>query len=395
MARQIDTAERRARLGRRHGLLDRLESPVAVADAMVVLHATDPATVFLSALARMSRPSVDAVEEALYEDRALVRTLAMRRTLFVASRGVLPAVESSSTPAVAAVERKRLEDGLAAGGVEDPAGWLDDVAVEIRRALGPGGAPARELTKLVPRLSTRILMGRGTKHPLEAGATSRTLGVLANEGVLVRGRPGGTWTGRMYTWHVRDTWLGDEPEPPSPAEARAEVVRRWLAAFGPGTMTDLKWWTKWKVGEVKDALAACGALEVELDDGTGWVLPDDLEPVDEDRPWAALLPSLDPTPMGWKERDWFLGDHAEPLFDRNGNIGPTVWVDGRIVGGWAQGPDGEIVTRLLEDVGADHRTLISHEKARLAACIGDTVVKPSFPTPLQKELSQRGQTPRA
>ena len=36
--------------------------------------------------------------------------------------------------------------------------------------------------------------------------------------------------------------------------------------------------------------------------------------------------------MGWKERDWFLGEHAEPLFDRNGNAGPTVWRDGRVVG---------------------------------------------------------------
>lgn len=354
---------------------------------MVVLHATDPATVFLSAFARMVEPSVEAVELALYEDRSLVRTLAMRRTLFVASREVLPAVETSSTPAVAAVERRRLEEGLAAGGVADPAQWLDDVAGDIREALGSDGAPARELTTRVPRLATRILMGRGTKHPLEAGATSRTLGVLANEGVLVRGRPGGAWTGRMYTWHVRDAWLGAEPDPLSPAEARADVVRRWLATFGPGTMTDLKWWTKWKVGEVKDALAAAGAVEVDLDEGTGWLLPDDLEPVTEDRPWAALLPSLDPTPMGWKERGWFLGPHEAPLFDRNGNIGPTVWVDGRIVGGWAQRPDGEIVTRLLEDVGAEHRALIATEAERLSACIGATVVKPSFPTPLQKELS--------
>ena len=355
---------------------------------MVVLHATDPATVFLSALARMAEPSIEAIERDLYDDRALVRTLAMRRTLFVASREVLPIVEASSTPAVAAVERKRLEDGLIAGGVDDPASWLAEAADEICAALGPDGAPARELTKLVPRLATRILMGRGTKHPLAAGATSRTLGVLANEGVLVRGRPGGNWTGRMYTWQVRADWLGDEPGPPDPVDARRELIRRWLATFGPGTITDLKWWTKWKVGEVKDALAATGAVEVDLDDGTGWVLPGDLDPVAAPDPWAALLPSLDPTPMGWKEREWFLGEHEAPLFDRNGNIGPTVWVDGRIVGGWSQRPDGEVVTELLEDVGSDHGALIDAEAARLAPCLGDTVVKPSFPTPLQKSLSE-------
>ena len=35
--------------------------------------------------------------------------------------------------------------------------------------------------------------------------------------------------------------------------------------------------------------------------------------------------------MGWRERVWYLGDHAKMLFDTNGNAGPTVWVDGRVM----------------------------------------------------------------
>ncbi len=57
--------------------------------------------------------------------------------------------------------------------------------------------------------------------------------------------------------------------------------------------------------------------------------------------------------MGWQARDWFLGEHRAALFDRTGNIGPTVWWEGRVVGGWAQRASGEIVLRLLEDIGAD------------------------------------------
>lgn len=355
---------------------------------MVVLHATDPATVYLSVLARMRAPSIDAVAAALYDDRTLVRTLAMRRTLFVATRATLPVVEASSTPAVARAERKRLVDGLLAGGVDDPDAWLAAAADEIVAALPDHGAPARALTKLVPRLGTKIVMARGTKHPLEAGATSRTLGVLANEGVVVRGRPTSTWTGRTWCWHSRATWLGDEPAPPNPEQARAELVKRWLAAFGPGTLEDLKWWTKWKATDVRAALETTGAVEVRLDGHTGWVLPDDLEHQDAPEPWLALLPSLDPTPMGWKEREWYLGEHRPALFDRNGNIGPTIWVDGRIVGGWSQRGDGEIVTKLLEDVGSDHRRLLEAEVERLEGAIGTVVVKPSFPTPLQKQLSE-------
>ena len=105
-------------------------------------------------------------------------------------------------------------------------------------------------------------------------------------------------------------------------------------------------------GQVEAALAAVGPVEVELEGGPGLVLPGDDEPVSSPEPSAALLPALDPTTMGWKERDWYLGDHGPTLFDRNGNAGPTVWWDGRIVGGWAQRKDGEVVYRLLEDVGA-------------------------------------------
>jgi len=117
-------------------------------------------------------------------------------------------------------------------------------------------------------------------------------------------------------------------------EARAELVRRWLHAFGPGTRDDVRWWTGWTVGATRQALAAAGAVEVDLDDGaTGYLLGDDLEPVEPPEPWVALLPALDATTMGWKERDWYLGSHRAQLFDTAGNAGPTVWVDGRIVGG--------------------------------------------------------------
>jgi Winged helix DNA-binding domain len=59
---------------------------------------------------------------------------------------------------------------------------------------------------------------------------------------------------------------------------------------------------------------------------------------------ATLLPALDPTAMGWKRRDWFLGIDRGQIFDSAGNIGPTLWWDGEIVGSWAIGPAGGIRT---------------------------------------------------
>ena len=120
---------------------------------------------------------------------------------------------------------------------------------------------------------------------------------------------------------------------------------------------------------------------------TGYVLPDDLDPVDPVEPWAALLPPLDPTTMGWFEREWYLGAYKSLIFDTAGNAGPTVWWDGRIVGGWRQDDAGAVELQMLEDVGADGTRAIEHEADRLTDWFGGTRVLPRFPSPLSKQVS--------
>lgn len=381
-----------------------------------MLHATDPATIYLSVGARRPGLTVGDVDEALFDRRSLYRTMVMRRTLFVCTTELGPDVEGSSAPGVARSERKRLEkfigdtelsadqlDGLPA----EPSAWLAAVFERVLTALdGPGGdddrggRTARQLTVDVPALTTKLVAGKGTRQEMELAATSRVLGLMAVEGLLIRGRPSTTWTGRQYRWYRRDRWwdgsAGPVPEVDGDA-ARARVLEGYLRRFGPATLTDLVWWTGWTKTQTRAALASFATVEVDVEgDGVdggvgeepGLLLADDAEPVDPPEPWAALLPSLDPTPMGWKLRRWYLGDHQGPLFDRNGNVGPTVWVDGRIVGGWSQRPDGQMVVSLLEEVESHERRLIEAKRAQLQDFVGSVVVRPSFPTPLQRELSQ-------
>ena len=91
--------------------------------------------------------------------------------------------------------------------------------------------------------------------------------------------------------------------------------------------------------------------------------------------------------MGWKEREWYLGEHEQVLFDRNGNAGPTIWWGGRVVGGWAQRSDGEIVFELLEDIGAEAVKAVETEAQELAAWLGDARIRPGFLPPFQRALA--------
>jgi hypothetical protein len=168
--------------------------------------------------------------------------------------------------------------------------------------------------------------------------------------------------------------------------ARPQLARRWLEAFGPAKLADFQWWTGWTMGEARKAIASLDVCEVDLDGVAGIALAGDLESPKAPKPWAALLPALDPTVMGWKERGWFLGEHASALFDRSGNAGPTIWWNGCIVGGWAQRAGGEIVTRLLERVGKDAAAAIAVEAEWLQTWLGPRRFTPRFRTPLEREL---------
>jgi hypothetical protein len=388
--RRIEVSERRARLGRRHRLAaaTRADTALDVAHDLVALHGTDPASVFLAAFARLRAPDVGAIERTLYDQRALVRILGMRRTMFVVPRELAPIVHAACTRAIAVQERRRLVQLLEAAGVaSDVPGWLADLEEAILAALADGReATAAELAAAEPRLSQKILLAEGKSYAAWQSVSTRILFLLAADGRIIRTRPRGSWTSSQYRWTLLDTWLpGGLPELP-PEAARVELIRRWLAAFGPATAADARWWTGWTAGETNRALKEAGAVEVALDGATGLVLPDDLEPVSPVPPWAALLPALDPTVMGWIGRGWFLGAHGPMLFDRSGNVGPTVWWDGRVVGGWAQRPDGQIVIRLLEDVGAEAAAAVDAAADELGRLLGKARITPRFRTPLEREL---------
>jgi hypothetical protein len=387
--RRFSVEERRARLARRHFLASKARDPVELADGLVGLHATDPVTVYLSARARLKNFSVAGLERALYDERGLLRMIGMRRTLFVVPLDLAAVVKAACTDAIAEAQRRRYAKLIEEGGItSNGLAWLEEAGTATLQALeARGQAFASELSAEVPQLREKISFGEGKKWAGTIGMTTWVLFLLAAEGRIVRGRPRGRWTSSQWSWSPAGSWLA-EPLPALDREAaRAELASRWLAAYGPATVTDVKWWTGWTLGQTRAALAAIGVAEVDLHGTPGVALPDDIESEPEPEPWAALLPALDPTVMGWKEREWYLGEHGPALFDRNGNAGPTVWWNGRIVGGWAGRKDGEVAYRLLEDVGAEGDRAIEIQAARLEEWMEGAKVIPRFATPLAKELA--------
>jgi hypothetical protein len=320
----------------------------------------------------------------------LLRMLGMRRTMFVVPVELAPVVQAACTDAIAVAQRRLLLQLLTRSGIcaGDPGRWLEEVeGVTVKALAARGQALASELSEDDPRLREQIQLAEGKRYAARQSVVTRVLLVLAAEGRIARGRPRGSWISGQYRWSLIESWLPAGMGEWSTGAAQAELVRRWLATFGPGTMTDLRWWTGLPAGQVKRALAAVGAVEVDLDGVPGVALAGDLEPPVAAEPWVALLPALDPTVMGWSGRGWYLGDHGSALFDRNGNAGPTVWWDGRVVGGWASRKDGEIAVRLLEDVGAEAAAAVEAAAGRLAEWLGPVRVTPRFRTPLERELS--------
>ncbi|MGH9273422.1 MAG: winged helix DNA-binding domain-containing protein [Acidimicrobiales bacterium] len=390
--RTISVAERRARLAVRHRLAPsaRIDDDVAaIARSVVVLHATDPLTVVLSTLVRMRTPDQSLIQRALFDDRTVVRMLAMRRTLFGVAIGDMARVQAAASDAVAANERKRLAKMIEDAGVtDDGGGWLDQLTADALAAMDElGQATATQLADAVPALATRITLSPGKRYESTTSLASRILLVLGAEGHFVRGRPRGRWTGTQHHWTTPHRWLdGRLPDPIPTAAAQTELVRAWLGRFGPGTVADLKWWTGWNLGTTRAAIARLDTVEVDLDGAVGLVLAEDIEPVPPQEPWAALLPALDPTIMGWYERDWYLGNHRAELFDTAGNAGPTIWVDGRAVGAWGQRKDGEIVVELLEDIGRERTADVAAEAQRVRAMLGDTMITFRFTSALGRRL---------
>jgi hypothetical protein len=379
---------RRARIARRHGLHpdQRYDSIDAATTAMTAWHATEPSTPHLSLHARMRTLTVADVEAALYDERSIVRTMAMRRTVWLVARELLPATAGGPGLRVAGAERRRLAREAGELGATADGDWIRDACDTIVEYLAGREASTRQLRDALPTLGGTFTAAPGTRWSADVAVMTRLLTILTAEGAVVRGRNAGHWRISRPLWTSMAGWLGEPMTPLDPEPAYAQLVDRLLRTFGPATEDDLTWWLGSTKGAVRTALAGIEATPVALDDGsTGWVAADDtadLVVAPSIDPWVALLPTLDPTTMGWRERRFYLDPaHTPYLFDSAGNAGTTVWVDGRVVGCWVQDEQECVRLVFLEEVSRDARRRLDAEAARLDEFLGGEHIRNVFASP--------------
>ncbi|OBA77820.1 hypothetical protein A9W99_04740 [Mycobacterium sp. 1164966.3] len=385
--RKFGVDERRNRLARRHFLAPAGSPPISTVIAgLVGLHATDPATPYLSLWARSASFSTVDLDSELYVQRSAVKQLAMRRTLWLVNAADLEVVQAAASDRVAVNESRRLAaDVRKAGLTADGERWLEAACAAVVRHLGEHGpASSTELRAALPELVGTYNPAPGKRWGGEVPIAPRVLTVLSARGEIVRGPNDATWTTSRPRWATTADWLGELRHPASSADAQADLTRRWLRTFGPASVDDVKWWFGTTLTAARKALADIGAAQVDLSGKVGYAMPDDLDTEPDVEPWCALLPGLDVTTMGWSERDWYIGAHRDQVFDRNGNAGPTAWCNGRVVGGWYQDGDARVELQLLEDPGRDARRALQRRADELTEWLDGVRVSPRFPSPLSK-----------
>jgi hypothetical protein len=292
----------------------------------------------------------------------------------------------SASARVAGQEYARLVKDLERDRVaEDGAAWLAAArAAVLDRLAGGVELSAPQLREELVELAGRLTFYEEKPYGRVLHAAPRVLAWLSAAGELVRGHNAGHWRITRPLWALMDDWLGDPVDRCAVDEGYARLVTAYLRANGPATGQDLVWWFGATQGAIRKALADVHAVQVRLErERTGWVLPDDMEPEPPVEPWAALLPALDATALGWKERDFYLPpDFAPAVFDRSGNCGTTAWWNGRIVGAYVQDEAGRVELVVPADPGRAGRAALRAEAERLTEWFGGEKVTSLYKSPV-------------
>jgi winged helix DNA-binding protein len=358
----------------RHRLDERVpaEGGLQVVAEICGLHAQVMSSAELTLAARVEGLAPDAVGRALWSERSLVKTWAMRGTLHL-----LPAAEFPLWQAALAT-RRNWETGAwqRAFASRKELERLNDA---VARALDGQLLTREQLATRVGELTGSVELGdklRGSWGALLKPAAA--LGLLCfapSQGQQVRfTRP--------------DTWLGGWADH-DPDRAMAEVARRFLAASGPVTREDFaRWWGIPSPAQGRRLLERLGdeAARVEVEGMAAYALAADLPGLAEaggrgpagaaGAPPVRLLPAFDQYVVTATRHAEHLmpGPFKARVYRPQGWLSPVLLVGGRMDGTWRQETRGRRLLVTIEPFTgpppAPVRRAAEAEAERLAAFAG-------------------------
>jgi uncharacterized protein YcaQ len=352
---------------RRHHLIERAgpDQVLSVTGRIGGLHAQLMSSAELTLHARVEGLEREAVAEALWEERSLVKLWAMRGTLHL-----LPAAELDTWLGALATYDHYLKP-VWLRGFEITEEQLEQLIEAIGESLDGELRTREELGAAVARV---------TRSPeLEAkvqGSWGPYLKPASFRGRLCFGPS----DGQRVRFTRPDSWLGRELALPEPAEALREVTRRHLGAFGPAAREDLaRWWGVQPAqgGRMLNALGEQVAA-VDVEGTAGWMLREHAEEAAAEEPLerlVRLLPGFDMWVIGASRDAAALLDPAEKkrVYRNQGWISPVLLVNGRMEGVWKHERKGKRLTMTIEPFGrlpSWARADVEAEAERLAGFLG-------------------------
>ena len=178
-----------------------------------------------------------------------------------------------------------------------------------------------------------------------------------HETALWRGRPEGRFAAI------------DEPETHDPTEARAEILRRYLAAFGPASRKDISAWSMMHMPELDRALALLEPLRRFRDEQGRELLDVPRAPLPDPETPAPVrfLPKWDNVLLAFADRTRVLPEqHRKTVIGMNGDVAQTFLVDGFVAGIW-RAEKGRVVLEPFVALSRSVRAELRDEAGRLEA----------------------------
>jgi hypothetical protein len=313
----------------------RSDSIIQVAEDLCGLHATCPATPYLSLFVRMNDFTKSDLKEEVEIKRSLIRTRSIRNTLHL-----LP-VEKYFSVFVAT----RLQS--------------EKRAAQYIKHLGLSKDEYKSFAdKIVVALSDRGLTASEIKKETgNSKYTGHIINLLCDEGAIVRGKINGGWKSNNHRYYSFGNFFkGIDSGKHKERKVFEDFVLRYVRTYGPVKNTDIIWWSGLNKTIIGDILNNIGArlIELEIPESPGIfvMLKDDYQSFQlfqtaEDNA-IHFLPAMDPYIMGYKNRLRFIDEaYYNYVFDRFGNAAPVILLNGEVIGIWDVADEKKLVKFFL------------------------------------------------